>query len=180
MALGTKLYRFKIELSNVATATYASLDFRIAQHPSETLLYMLTRVIAYALSYEEGIAFSASGLSDPDAPALQVTSPTGAVKLWIEIGNPSAKRLHKASKAAAQVKVFTYKDPQILLNEILNEQIHRRSELEIHSVSAAFLERLGEKLGKENRWTLIFMDGVMMINSLDFAEECEIKLHEIK
>ncbi len=177
MALAAKLYRFKIELSDVEKSSYQSLDFRVAQHPSETLSYLLTRVIAYSLSYEDGIEFSAAGLSDPEAPTLRVANHMGDTKVWIEIGNPSAKRIHKASKAAPKVKIFTYKDPQVLLNEMATEQIHRRNEIEIYSIPAAALDRLAEKIKKENRWTLIFMDRTLMINGDDLAEEIAIGSH---
>ena len=68
MALPSKLFRFKIELSDLEKGSYQSLDFRAAQHPSESLTYLLTRVLAYCLSYEEDLEFSAGGLADPDSP----------------------------------------------------------------------------------------------------------------
>lgn len=86
------LYRFTIELSDIDRNIYQTLEFRVAQHPSEIPTYLLTKVLAYVLSYEEGLEFSGSGLSDPEAPAMKTTSPAGAIELWIEIGNPSAKK----------------------------------------------------------------------------------------
>ena len=65
------LYRFLIDLSDVDRNIYQTLDFRIAQHPSEIPAYLLTRVLAYALQYQEGLEFSAAGLSDPDAAAIK-------------------------------------------------------------------------------------------------------------
>ncbi|MBX3033253.1 MAG: YaeQ family protein, partial [Bdellovibrionaceae bacterium] len=126
------LYRFKIDVSDIPRAVYESLDFRVAQHPSEALPYLLTRVLAYALNCGEGLEFSAQGLGDPDAPALRVNHVNGGTALWIEIGNPAARKLHKAAKAADVVKVYTYKDPAVLLREIAAEKVHRASELEIH------------------------------------------------
>jgi uncharacterized protein YaeQ len=69
MALASTLYRFRIDLSDVDRGVYETLDFRIAQHPSETTTYLLTRVLAYALNTQPGLEFSSGGLSDPDAPA---------------------------------------------------------------------------------------------------------------
>lgn len=177
MALPSKLYRFKIDLSDLEKGSYESLDFRVAQHPSESLTYLLTRVLAYALSFEEGIAFSAEGLHNPDEPAMTVKNPMGGVKLWIEIGNPSARRLHKASKAAGHVKVYTYKDPQVLLNELDAEEIYRKDELEIYSISSEFLDNLEKNIQKENRWTVINNDGVLMVNGENFDLQCEIERH---
>ncbi|MBC7741477.1 MAG: YaeQ family protein [Bdellovibrionaceae bacterium] len=178
MALPSKLYRFKIELSDVPKEQYQSLDFRVAQHPSESLPYLLTRVFAYALSYQEGIEFSSGGLSDPDHPCLSVLSPSRDMRVWIEIGNPSARKIHKASKASPKLKIFTYKDPNVLLNEMNQEVIHRKSEIEVYSISPAALERLSLKLKKDNKWTVVVMDGTVMVNAEDITEEFELKRHQ--
>jgi uncharacterized protein YaeQ len=177
MALPSKLYRFKIELSDLEKGSYESLDFRVAQHPSESLSYLLTRVLAYALSFEQGLEFSSEGLHNPDDPTLAVKNPMGGIKIWIEIGNPSARRLHKASKAADIVKVYTYKDPQVLLNEINSEEVYRKDDLEIFSIPTSFLDQLEKNIHKENRWSVINNDGVLMINGESFDLQCEIKRH---
>src|SRR5665213_1264831 len=108
------LYRFEIALSDIDRGIYEKLDFRVNQHQSETGIYLLTRALAFALSYEPALEFSAAGLADPDAPALQAKTATGICDLWIEIGNPSAKKLHKAAKIAKRVEVYTYKNPELL------------------------------------------------------------------
>lgn len=149
------LYRFQIDLSDVDRNIYETLDFRAALHPSETSPYLLSRALAYALSYEEDIEFSPGGLGDPDAPALRVLNLRGEIEKWIEIGNPSTRKLHKASKTANVVRIFTYKNPDILVNEIRSNEVHRASELEIFAFSADFLEQLAEKLEKNNRWSLL-------------------------
>lgn len=112
------LYRFQMELSNIDQGIYESLNFRTAQHPSETPPYLLTRALAYALSFRPGLEFSPKGLADPEGPALQANGENGTIDLWIEIGNPAIRKLHKASKAARQVVVYTYKNAELLLSEI--------------------------------------------------------------
>jgi len=179
MALPSKLYRFKIELSDMEKSVYESLDFRVAQHPSETLPYMLTRVFAYALSYEPDLEFSPTGLADPDEPCLRVPNPGGGVKLWIEIGNPSARKVHKASKAAQKLKIFTYKDPQALITELMSQDIHRRNEIEIYALSASFLDKLALQVKKDNRWTLMHTDGMVMVNSDEITEQAELRRIQI-
>lgn len=175
MALPSRLFRFKIELSNPEKGDYHSLDFRVAQHPSETLQYMLTRVFAYTLSFEDGLEFSNLGLADPESPSLSTANPNGGLKTWIEIGNPTARKVHKAAKAADHVKIFTYKDPQVLLLELASEPVHRRGEIEIYSLAPSFLDRLATHTKKENRWTLILMDGIIMLNGESFSEQTELK-----
>src|SRR5690242_12172206 len=107
MALTATLYHWKITLSDVERGVYEALDLRLACHPSESVRYLVTRAIAYALSYEEGITFSKGGVSSTDEPPVLVRDPTGVLLAWIEVGAPSAARLHKASKAARRVALFT-------------------------------------------------------------------------
>ncbi|MEO8017301.1 MAG: YaeQ family protein, partial [Pseudomonadota bacterium] len=71
MALGATVYTFDIELADADRAVYESLSLRVAQHPSETSDYLMTRTLAYCLEFAEGIGFS-KGLADPDEPAIFV------------------------------------------------------------------------------------------------------------
>ena len=100
MALTATIYNFDIDLSDMDRAVFESRALRVARHPSESEDYLVTRVLAYALEYTDGIEFSAGGLSSPDTPALAVKDLTGALRAWIDIGTPDAERLHRASKAA--------------------------------------------------------------------------------
>src|SRR5688572_18431649 len=110
MALGATIYNFDVELADTDRNVYDSLALRVARHPSESEEYLVARLLTYLLEYAEGIEFS-RGVSDPDEPAIAVRDLTGAIKAWIDIGTPDAARLHKASKAAARVAVYTHKDP---------------------------------------------------------------------
>jgi len=131
VALGATIYNIHIDLADADRDVYESLDLRVARHPSESDEYLLTRVLAYALEFTDGIAFSPGGLSDPDEPAIAVRDMTGAVQAWIEIGNPDPARLHRASKASPRVAVYTHRDIDRLVQNVAGAQIHRARELEI-------------------------------------------------
>lgn len=163
MAISTQLYRFKIELADIERSVYQSLDFRVAQHPSESLDYLLTRVLAYALNYQEGLKFSAEGLHNPDEPCLSIINAMGGHHLWIEIGNPNARKLHKAAKSSEKVKVYTYKNPNALLEDVQNNTVHRSEELEIYALKTDFLEQLSKILSRECKWNITYNDGTLMI-----------------
>ncbi|WP_413560861.1 YaeQ family protein [Bdellovibrio sp. HCB209] len=155
------LYRFQIEFSDIDRGVYESLDFRVAQHPSETYPYMLSRVLAYCLMYQEHLEFTPGGLADPESPALRKLSLQGAIELWIEIGNPSSRKLHKASKVAKQVAVYTYKNPEVLLAEIRGNEVHRAEDLQLFAIDPKFLDQAGDKVEKNNRWTLLVQQGTL-------------------
>jgi uncharacterized protein YaeQ len=141
VALGATIYNFDITLADVDRGVYEDLALRVACHPSESPEYLTARLLAYALEFTEGIAFG-RGISEPDDPPIAVRDLTGALKTWIEIGSPDAARLHKASKAAARVALYTHKDPRILLRQLAGERIHRVEELEIYSFERELIDGL--------------------------------------
>ncbi len=156
------LFRFRLDVSDVDRGFYEAIDLRAAMHPSETEIYLLTRVLAYALNYEEGLTF-APGLCTGDEPAISLPGEHGAIAKWIDIGNPSPRRMHKAAKAARSVRIYTYKDPEALKREALGEHIHRAAEIEIFALEERFLKQLAAKLARDNTWSVIFNDGGLVV-----------------
>jgi len=162
MALTATVYTFEVELSDVDRGVYESLTFKAAQHPSETNEFLVTRVLAYCLEYGEGIAFS-KGLDDPDEPALVVRDLTGAMRVWIDIGNPDAARLHKASKATPRVVIYTHKDPDRLLRQMAGERIHRRDAIEVRAVDRELIDQIAQRLDRRMRFGLSVTDGHLYV-----------------
>src|SRR4051812_7983674 len=148
-------------------------------HPSESNAYLLTRLFAYVLNEQEFLEFSPEGLSDPDAPAVHAKTPNGEILLWIEIGNPSARKLHKAAKAAKQVKIYTYKDPEPLLKEIRGNKVHHAESIEIYSIDPKFLETLAAKLERKNTWAIIHHERTLNVSIGDVAETADLTKHQV-
>ena len=166
MALTATVYTFEIELSDVDRSVYETLSFKAAQQPSETNEYLLTRVLAYCMEYTEGIGFS-RGLAEPDEPAVAVRDLTGVVKVWIEIGNPDAARLHKASKASPRAVVYTHKDPAQLLRQLAGERIHKRETIEVRAVDRELLAGLAGRLDRRMKLALSFTEGHVYVTFAD-------------
>jgi uncharacterized protein YaeQ len=145
MALQATIYNFDIELADNDRGVYESLELRLARHPSESDEYLIARLLAYLLEFRGGIAFS-RGVSEPDEPAIAVRDPTGAITTWIDIGTPDARRLHKASKAARRVVVYTHKDPRQFLNQLAGERIHRAEALELYAIDRELSPRSSRDL----------------------------------
>jgi uncharacterized protein YaeQ len=151
------IYTFAIQLADVDRGVYESLALKVARHPSETEEYLLTRVLAYCLEYTEGIAFS-RGLAEPDEPALAVRDLTGALRAWIDVGAPDAARLHKASKAAPRVAVYTHREPAQLQRALAGERIHRADALELWAIDRDFVSALAERLDRRMTFDLSVTD----------------------
>jgi uncharacterized protein YaeQ len=166
MALGATIYTFKIDLADSDRSVYAALDLRVARHPSETEDHLLTRVLAYCLEYTEGIEFS-SGISDADQPAIAVRDLTGALITWIDIGAPEGARLHRASKLASRVAVYTHKEPGQLLAKLQLQRIHRAESLEIYAVDRVWLAALAAKLARRMEFALTVADRNLYLSLAD-------------
>jgi uncharacterized protein YaeQ len=158
LALGATIYTFDIDLADSDRAVYESLNLRVAQHPSETPDYLMTRVLAYCLEFGEGIGFS-KGLSDPDEPAIFVRDLTGVLQVWVDIGLPEPERLHRASKAAPRVAVYTHKDPAQWATRIREARIHRADKLEVFAFDREWLASLVSKLERRMKFSLARSEG---------------------
>ena len=163
MALTATVYHWQVALSDVDRGVYETLDLRLARHPSETLRYLLTRALAYCLSYQEGIVFSKEGLCSTEEPPVGVRDATGALVAWIEIGSPSADRLHKASKAADRVALFTSADLALLRREAASRPVHRLESIQVHWLDPAFLDALESRIDRNQSWELVHNDGRLYV-----------------
>ncbi len=164
MALQATVHRIEIGLSDVDRNVYETLDLRVARHPSESLRYLALRILAYALEYEEGIAFSKGGVSSTDEPPVSIRDATGVLLAWIDIGLPAAERLHKAAKAAKRVVVYTEVDPERLRKDArARGGVHRAEEIEIVSMPRALIDALEAKMERHVKLEVSRNDGVLYV-----------------
>jgi uncharacterized protein YaeQ len=153
MAAGATIHTFTVQLADVDRGVYEELSLRVARHPSETDAYMLTRLLAYCLEYEEGIAFS-EGVSATDEPAVLVRDLTGKLLAWIEVGSPDAPRLHSGSKLAERTGVYTHRDPARVALQWAGKRIHRAEDIPVYSFDPGFIDAATEALERRNSLTL--------------------------
>ena len=147
MALTATIYNFDTELSDIDRGVYHTLALRMARQPSETMEYMLTRLLAYCLEYTEGIAFT-EGVASGDDPAVLVRDVTGRLKTWIEVGMPAADRLHRASKKADRVAVYTHRTIGQVLAQLNGQHIHRAGEIPVYEFGAGFISDVAAALDR--------------------------------
>ena len=162
MALQATIYNFDIELADSDRGVYESLALRLARHPSESEDHLIARLLAYLLEFVNGLAFS-RGISDSDEPAMTVRDLTGAIHTWIDVGTPDAARLHKASKAATRVVVYTHKDPRRFLTRLAGEKIHRADKLELYAIDRALVSALVERLERRVAFSVSVADRELYI-----------------
>lgn len=107
MALKPTIYKFNIALSDLNRNHYETLNLTVAQHPSETLERMMSRVLAYNINAQEFLSFT-KGLSAIEEPDLWVRTLDDQIALWIDIGEPAVDRIKKASRQAMDVRVYSF------------------------------------------------------------------------
>lgn len=163
MAQTATMYTLSVDLSDMDRGVYETLDVRVARHPSETAEYMLTRVLAYCLEYQEGIELT-EGVSSGDEPALLVRDLTGRVTAWIEVGMPDAARLHRGSKLAGRVAVYTHREARQLLAQLAGAKIHRASEIPIRFFDRRLIEELAALIDRRTSLALSVSHGELFIS----------------
>lgn len=162
MALSAVMHAFDVQLSHVERNVYEALELRVARHPSESEEFMCARVLAFCLEQREGLTFS-KGLGEPDQPALEVRDLTGALKAWIEVGLPDASRLHRASKAAPRVAVYTHHDAERYWASLEREHIHRAEALELYALDRDLVAALAARLERRMTLDVSVMDGEIYV-----------------
>lgn len=165
MALTATLFRYAIRIEDVDRSVYASAEVRMARHPSETDAFFVTRLLAYALSYEETLAFSGGGLSDVDEPALSVRDATGTILAWIEVGAPSPERLHRASKRAKTVRVYTHKDPSQLIKDCTRFGVHKGDGIDVVAIDPPLVSALAARLERNGSIEVVHTAGYLYVTT---------------
>jgi len=60
----------------------------------------------------------------------------------IEVGAPDADRLHRGSKLAGRVAVYTHRDPRIVLEQLAGRKIHGGEAIPIYTFGRGFIENV--------------------------------------
>jgi uncharacterized protein YaeQ len=162
LATAATIYTVTIDLADHDRGVFETIDLRVARHPSETAEYMLVRLLAYCLEYQEGIALT-EGVSSGDEPALVVRDLTGRVTAWIEVGLPDAVRLHRGSKLAGRAAVYTHRDVRQLLVQLGGAKIHRAAEIPIRAFDRAAIDELASLLDRRASLAVAISGGEVMI-----------------
>lgn len=178
MAQTATIYVLHVDLNDMDRGVYETLELRVARHPSETIEFMLVRVLAYCLEYEEGIAFGDS-LSSGDEPAVLVRDLTGRLTGWFEVGMPDAGRIHRGSKAAGRVGLYTHRDIRQVLGQFDGEKIHRADQIRIRAFDRGAIETIAAALDRRTQMGVSITDGDVFVTVGDQGFELPMAEHRI-
>jgi uncharacterized protein YaeQ len=146
VALSATIYNFQIELADADREVYESLELRAARHPSESEEYFVTRVLAYALEYREGIAFS-RGISEPEEPAITVPGSDLARSRpglkWALLMPRACTRPPRPRRAWSSTRIRIRSN---CCATLAGEKIHRAESIELYAVDRGLVRDLAAKL----------------------------------
>ena len=167
-----------IDLTDTDRGVYESLELRVARHPSETVAFMLVRILAYCLEYEEGIEMT-PGLSSADEPALVIRDLTGRITSWIEVGLPDAVRVHRGSKLAGRVAIYTHRDVRQLLAQLDGEKIHRAAAVRIRAFDRSLVDEIADLIDRRSSFAMQVSGGALHLSFTDRTFELPIAEHRL-
>jgi uncharacterized protein YaeQ len=147
MALKSTIYKAEISIADMDRNYYGSHTLTLARHPSETDERLMIRVLAFAIHADEALV-NAKGLSDTEEPDLWQMDLTGAIQLWIEIGQPDERRLLKASGRSEKVMVYSYSAASHVWWKQLASKIDRAKNVSVVNIDAetsAALEKMAQR-----------------------------------
>lgn len=107
MASNATIYKATLQISDMDRQYYQDHAVTLARHPSETDERMMVRLLAFALHAHEALSFG-RGVSAEEEPALWAKDLTGAIDIWIDVGQPNEKSIRQACGRAKQVYVYIY------------------------------------------------------------------------
>ncbi len=107
MAISATINKISLNIADMDRHYYQTHELTLAQHPSETDLRFMVRVIAFIVNASETMAFT-KGLSTDDEPDLWQKTLTDEIEIWIDLGQPDEKRIRKACGRSSKVIIYTY------------------------------------------------------------------------
>lgn len=165
MALKATVYKADLQITDLDRHYYANHLLTLALHPSETEERLMVRLLAFALHAGEQLAFT-QGLDNPDEPALWEKDLTGALRHWIDLGQPDERRLQKACARAAAVTVYCYgAGSTTQWWAQLGHRLGRLGNLEIRRLAEADVAALGALAGRSLRLEVTVQDGECFLSS---------------
>jgi uncharacterized protein YaeQ len=108
MALKATIFKVDLSISDMVRNYYHDHSLTLARHPSETDERMMVRLLAFALHADDALTFANKIGSEEDEPDLWLRDPTGAIDLWIDVGQPDEKQVRKACGRSKRVFIYTY------------------------------------------------------------------------
>ena len=158
MAIKATIFKAELQIADMDRHYYQDHALTIARHPSETDERMMVRLLAFVRHADPALNFG-KGLSDVDEPDLWKKDLTGAIDLWIEVGQPDEKRILKACGRAAQVIVYSYSSNSSIWWSQISNMVERARNLTVINLPSAISLALAKLAQRSMQLQCTIQDG---------------------
>jgi len=158
MALKATIYKAELSIADMDRNYYDTHLLTLARHPSETDERMMVRLLAFAIHAHEHLTFT-KGLFDTDEPDLWQKDLTGAIQLWIEVGQPDDKKLLKGAGRSEQVVVYSYNATSHIWWKALANKVDRAKNLSVINLQSEATEQLAKMAQRTMQLQCTIQDG---------------------
>jgi uncharacterized protein YaeQ len=163
MALKATIFKAELQIADMDRHYYQDHTLTVARHPSETDERLMVRLLAFARHADQALNFG-KGLSDVDEPDLWQKDLTGAIDLWIEVGQPDEKRLLKACGRAAHVIVYSYSSNSGIWWSQISTKVDRARNLTVLNLPATNSLALSKLAHRNMQLQCTIQDGQVWIS----------------
>jgi uncharacterized protein YaeQ len=170
MATRATIFKAELEIADMDRNYYQNHSLTIACHPSETDERMMVRVLAFIMYAHETMAFG-RGLSAQDEPDLWQKDLTGAIDLWIDVGQPDERDIRRACGRAKQVVVVCYGSRGADLWAQYRDQLERLRNLTVISLPPASTQALARLANRTMQLQCNIQEGrISVISGSDIVQ----------
>lgn len=166
MAIKATIYKAEMQIADMDRHYYETHALTLARHPSETDERMMMRVLAFLRHASASLVFG-KGISADDEPDLWQKDLTGAISLWIEVGQPDEKRILKACGRAEQVIIYTYASNSPIWWNQIGSRIDRARNLTVINIPAATSQALSRLAQRNMQLQCTVQDGQVWMTAND-------------
>src|SRR6478735_9990030 len=158
MALKSTIYKADLQIADMDRHYYQDHTLTLARHPSETEERLMVRLLAFVRHAHASLVF-AKGLSDVDEPDLWQKDLTGAIELWIDVGQPDDKRLMKACGRSEKVVVYSYSATSHIWYKQIANKLERAKQLSVINIPSDASEQLQRMANRNMQIQCTIQDG---------------------
>ena len=177
MALKSTVYKAELQISDMDRHYYEAHTLTLARHPSETDERMMVRLLAFAINASENLILT-KGLSDVEEPDLWQKDYTGAIQLWIEVGQPDERRLLKACGRADRVLVYSYASNSPIWWQGIGNRLERAKNLLVWNLPVATSQALQKMAQRSMQLQCTIQDGQLWLT--DDSQTVQVDLVSLK
>lgn len=173
MALKATIFKADIQIADMDRNYYQDHALTIARHPSETDERMMMRLLAFIIHAHEALVFG-KGLSSEDEPDIWQKDLTGAIDLWIEVGQPDDKRILKACGRSARVMIYSYSSNSNIWWNQVGSRVERARNLTVINVAPSVSMALAAFAQRSMQLQCTIQDGQIWITSNDETVQVDL------